>query len=169
MRCVRDSNPWPHAWQACILTNWTNAPKCFWRSGRDSNPRPHAWQACILTNWTTEPLFYLTAIPLNCDAKVDGLFELCKRCAHIFFIIFQSYLIINLLHLNFFIHILKSAPVFWSCYYPVFRLLCFAASLQGEDARTGKFASAKRWTDSKRIHTRKNTTTPPKRRKSVLR
>ena len=25
-RCVRDSNPWPHAWQACILTNWTNAP-----------------------------------------------------------------------------------------------------------------------------------------------
>ena len=27
-RCVRDSNPWPHAWQACILTNWTNAP-CF--------------------------------------------------------------------------------------------------------------------------------------------
>ena len=26
MRCVRDSNPWPHAWQACILTNWTNAP-----------------------------------------------------------------------------------------------------------------------------------------------
>ena len=26
-RCVRDSNPWPHAWQACILTNWTNAPK----------------------------------------------------------------------------------------------------------------------------------------------
>ena len=25
------------------------------RSGRDSNPRPHAWQACILTNWTTGP------------------------------------------------------------------------------------------------------------------
>ena len=30
MRCVRDSNPWPHAWQACILTNWTNAPFAFW-------------------------------------------------------------------------------------------------------------------------------------------
>ena len=31
LRCVRDSNPWPHAWQACILTNWTNAPfsVCF--------------------------------------------------------------------------------------------------------------------------------------------
>ena len=28
-RCVRDSNPWPHAWQACILTNWTNAPLSF--------------------------------------------------------------------------------------------------------------------------------------------
>ena len=28
------------------------------RSGRDSNPRPHAWQACILTNWTTKPLLY---------------------------------------------------------------------------------------------------------------
>ena len=25
------------------------------RSGRDSNPRPHAWQACILTSWTTKP------------------------------------------------------------------------------------------------------------------
>ena len=25
-RCVRDSNSWPHAWQACILTYWTNAP-----------------------------------------------------------------------------------------------------------------------------------------------
>ena len=25
------------------------------RSGRDSNPRPHAWQACILTSWTTRP------------------------------------------------------------------------------------------------------------------
>ena len=24
-----DSNPWPHAWQACILTNWTNAPLSF--------------------------------------------------------------------------------------------------------------------------------------------
>ena len=29
LRCVRDSNPWPPAWQADILTNWTNAPLCF--------------------------------------------------------------------------------------------------------------------------------------------
>ena len=29
LRCVRDSNPWPHAWQACILTSWTNAPFRF--------------------------------------------------------------------------------------------------------------------------------------------
>ena len=26
LRCVRDSNSWPQAWQACILTDWTNAP-----------------------------------------------------------------------------------------------------------------------------------------------
>ena len=25
-RCVGDSNPWPRAWQARILTSWTNAP-----------------------------------------------------------------------------------------------------------------------------------------------
>ena len=29
------------------------------RCGRDSNPRPHAWQACILTNWTTAPICYV--------------------------------------------------------------------------------------------------------------
>ena len=29
LRCVRDSNPWPHAWQACILTSWTNTPLRF--------------------------------------------------------------------------------------------------------------------------------------------
>ena len=45
---------------------------------------------------------FFTAIPLNCDAKVGGLFELCKSCRHIFFIIFQSSLIINLLSPYFF-------------------------------------------------------------------
>ena len=25
-RCVRDSNPWPQAWQACALTSWANTP-----------------------------------------------------------------------------------------------------------------------------------------------
>ena len=25
-RCVRDLNPWPPAWQAGVLTNWTNTP-----------------------------------------------------------------------------------------------------------------------------------------------
>ena len=34
-------------------------------------------------------IIYLTAIPLNCDAKVGGLFELCKSYAHIFSIIFN--------------------------------------------------------------------------------
>ena len=27
VRCVGDSNPWPRAWQARILTSWTNAPE----------------------------------------------------------------------------------------------------------------------------------------------
>ena len=89
----------------------------FWkmRSGRDSNPRPHAWQACILTSWTTEPLFYLTAIPLNCDAKVGSLFELRKSYTYIFFTIFQSSLIINILHLNFFCSYSKSLFKFCIC------------------------------------------------------
>ena len=36
-RCVRDSDPWPPAWQAGILTNWTNAPEnhpCFLASAK---------------------------------------------------------------------------------------------------------------------------------------
>ena len=43
------------------------------RSGRDSNPRPHAWQACILTSWTTEPFLHqVTAVTLKCGAKIDS-------------------------------------------------------------------------------------------------
>ena len=75
LRSGRDSNPRPHAWQACILTSWTTRPKCFQkrRFGRDSNPRPHAWQACILTSWTTEPFLHrTTAVVLNCGAKIDS-------------------------------------------------------------------------------------------------
>ena len=95
------------------------------RCVRDSNPWPHAWQACILTSWTTEPLFYLTAIPLNCDAKVGSLFELRKSYIYIFFTIFQSSLIINILHLNFFCSYSKSLfkfcicrlwKLFWGCF-----------------------------------------------------
>ena len=58
-RCVPDSNSWPPAWQAGILTNWTNAPCItdleFQRCVRDSNSWPPAWQAGILTNWTNAP------------------------------------------------------------------------------------------------------------------
>ena len=95
------------------------------RCVRDSNPWPHAWQACILTSWTTEPLFYLTAIPLNCDAKVGSLFELRKSYTYIFFTIFQSSLIINVLHRNFFCSYSKSLfkfcicrlwKLFWGCF-----------------------------------------------------
>ena len=54
-RCVRDSNPWPHAWQACILTNWTNAPlPCF------------------------------LAISLDCGCKGRHFFEICNT-VHDFF------------------------------------------------------------------------------------
>lgn len=35
-----------------------------WRLGRDSNPWPLAWQASILINWTTEPyIIYLLYLP----------------------------------------------------------------------------------------------------------
>ena len=51
---------------------------CFFlRCGRDSNPRPHAWQACILTNWTTAPIVCLTSFP-KASAKVLLFFELTK-------------------------------------------------------------------------------------------
>ena len=90
--------------------------QCLLRCVRDSNPRPHAWQACILTSWTTEPLFYLTAIPLNCDAKVGSLFELRKSYTYIFFTIFQSSLIINILHRNFFCSYSKSLFKFCICW-----------------------------------------------------
>ena len=36
------------------------------RSGRDSNSRPHAWQACILTDWTTGPFSYLFCLIFVC-------------------------------------------------------------------------------------------------------
>ena len=56
-RCVRDSNPWPHAWQACILTNWTNAP-----------------------------LFHsLFAISLDCGCKGRHFFDICNSCDKVFF------------------------------------------------------------------------------------
>ena len=50
------------------------------RCGRDSNSRPHAWQACILTNWTTEP-FYLplsSPPPSNHFAKIQPFLKLPK-------------------------------------------------------------------------------------------
>ena len=72
---------------------------------------------------------FSSAIPLNCDAKVGGLFELCKSCTHIFFIIFQSSLIINLLHRNFFYSYSERHIRFCLAIIPQFRLLCFASTL----------------------------------------
>ena len=56
-RCVRDSNPWPHAWQACILTNWTNAP------------------------W----FHFSVAISLDCGCKGRRFFWTCNSCDELFF------------------------------------------------------------------------------------
>ncbi len=101
-RCVRDSNPWPHAWQACILTNWTNAPFIFlglWdinkkretlshfslsRCVRDSNPWPHAWQACILTNWTNAPFIFFVCYLSRLRCKGTAFSEICKHFTNFF-------------------------------------------------------------------------------------
>ena len=56
-RCVRDSNPWPHAWQACILTNWTNAPS----------------------------FHFIVAISLDCGCKGRCFFWICNSCDKLFF------------------------------------------------------------------------------------
>ena len=69
LRCVRDSNPWPHAWQACILTNWTNAP-----------------------------LFhFIIAISLDCGCKGRYFFGICNTCDEYFFdviLLWLSYILI---------------------------------------------------------------------------
>ena len=68
-RCVRDSNPWPHAWQACILTNWTNAP-----------------------------LFHsFVAISLDCGCKGRHFFDICNSYGELFskrFVLYLLYILI---------------------------------------------------------------------------
>ena len=50
------SNPWPPAWQAGILTNWTTGPRCMpWWAFRDSNPGPIGYEPTALTNWAKGP------------------------------------------------------------------------------------------------------------------
>ena len=41
LRCVRGSNSWPPAWQAGILTNWTNTPMelCLWSGVYEARTR----------------------------------------------------------------------------------------------------------------------------------
>ena len=51
MRCGRDSNPRPSAWQADILTNWTTAPKIKSR-GRNRTYRVTS-QKGLLYHWAT--------------------------------------------------------------------------------------------------------------------
>ena len=49
------------------------------RCGRDSNSRPHAWQACILTRLNYRTVWVCNwGLFLNCDAKVICFFETTK-------------------------------------------------------------------------------------------
>jgi hypothetical protein len=38
---------------------------------------------------------FVSAIPLNCDAKIGDVFESCNTSSQLFFIFFYSYLIIK--------------------------------------------------------------------------
>ena len=56
-RTVGDLNPWPHAWQACALTNCAN--------GALVHPRRiellfHPWKGCVLTvrRWVHQNIYY---------------------------------------------------------------------------------------------------------------
>ena len=40
-------------------------------------------------------ILFVTAIPLNCDAKIGDVFESCNTSSQLFFIFFYSYLIIK--------------------------------------------------------------------------
>ena len=50
------SSPWGRLGGA-YKKKVTSSEITFLRCGRDSNPRPPAWQADILTSWTTAPVF----------------------------------------------------------------------------------------------------------------
>ena len=154
MRCVRDSNPWPHAWQACILTNWTNAPKCFLAVRTGLEPATPCVTGMYSNQLNYRTITFSSAVPLNCDAKVGGLFELCKSCTHIFFIIFQSSLIINLLHRNFFIHILKDTSVFVLLLFHSSVCYALQAPLLSKKYRNRRIHFCQKGTDSKQIHSR---------------
>ena len=82
------------------------------RCGRDSNSRPHAWQACILTSWTTAPTFVLRCCPYLRVQRYTKLFILArdskKKVALFFpfpaFLLISSRLLIQLfLHTSLFV------------------------------------------------------------------
>ena len=47
---------------AACSTNWAN--EAYWRPEGDLNPWPLAWQASVLTNWTTRPYMWEYPHPL---------------------------------------------------------------------------------------------------------
>ena len=76
LRCVRDSNPWPPAWQAGILTGWTNAPMFFCGQRWIRTTEGVSQQIYSLPHLAT-----LVFAPLSCfaSAKVTPIFLMTKK------------------------------------------------------------------------------------------
>ena len=121
------------------------------RKDRDSNPGNLSVQRFSRPPQSTTLPSLLVS---KTGAKVDGLFELCKSYTHIFFIIFQSSLIINLLHRNFFIHILKDTSVFVLLLFHSSVCYALQAPLLSKKCRNRRIHFCQKGTDSKQIHSR---------------
>ena len=78
LRCVRDSNPWPPAWQAGILTSWTNAPKLRLSMLLLRNPR----RSCF------------GVVPLLLRCKVKAYFPIVQIFCEKNFIFFHTIFVI---------------------------------------------------------------------------
>ena len=82
-RCVGDSNPWPLAWQASILTNWTNAPKIWWR-WLESNKQYQRW---LIYSQLGLPIF----LHLHNISFADALFARSQHALLEFTVYWSSY------------------------------------------------------------------------------
>ena len=58
VRCIRDLNPWPPAWQAGVNSSFTNAPKSFFicGPGRDRTYGQRI-NSPLLYHWASDPFF----------------------------------------------------------------------------------------------------------------
>ena len=75
----------------------------FLRSGRDSNSRPHAWQACILTDWTTGPSFSLELFLFVCECKDTTFFRSHQIFLQKIFHFYSNQLIIRIKKMHYFL------------------------------------------------------------------